>query len=302
MKYWWLEKYKNFKIIQVNELMQDVNYFLTMPKNYEQQYEKIKNTNIENLEEENLLILLYKIINTKNIKNNSLSKIISKLSSIPDNSLPSSDYSINEMIDEIKNLKITKPSKEKIVGSNICACYNCLNVFYVDMIKAVNKNNNCLCPFCMKPYLYFDSDYIPMNYNFVKLAHFYYYSSSLGCTFKEIKKILRKNIKVINDTYNEKDIKLNNYLIDKRLKALDEKIMSKNIYDILIKKENNMEYEISIYIDEIQEDISLKLFIFLITLIEVLINSIYLKNIIIKTENKNIAKNLEVMITSLYRS
>ena len=170
------------------------------------------------------------------------------------------------------------------------------------MIKAVNKNNNCLCPFCMKPYLYFDSDYIPMNYSFVKLAHFYYYSSSLGCTFKEIKKILRKNIKVINDTYNEKDIKLNNYLIDKRLKALDEKIMSKNIYDILIKKENNMEYEISIYIDEIQEDISLKLFIFLITLIEVLINSIYLKNIIIKTENKNIAKNLEVMITSLYRS
>ena len=28
MKYWWLEKYKNFKIVEINDLIKDVNYFL----------------------------------------------------------------------------------------------------------------------------------------------------------------------------------------------------------------------------------------------------------------------------------
>ena len=31
MKYWWLEKYKNFKIVEINDLIKDVNYFLIMP-------------------------------------------------------------------------------------------------------------------------------------------------------------------------------------------------------------------------------------------------------------------------------
>ena len=45
MKYWWLEKYKDFKIIQIPELTQDVNYFLTMPKNYDKKYQDLKNNN-----------------------------------------------------------------------------------------------------------------------------------------------------------------------------------------------------------------------------------------------------------------
>jgi len=299
MKYWWLEKYKNFKIIQVNELINDVNYFLTMPKNYEKKYNELKNENIDNLDEEDLLIILYKIINTKNIKNNNLSKIINKLLTIPDNSFPSSDYSLKEMLDEIKDLRLNKPTIEKLEYSNICVCYNCLNIFYVDKIKAINKSNNCLCPFCMKSTLYFDSDYIPMNYSFIKLAYFYYQSSSLGCTFKEIKKIIKKNIKVVNEKYNEKDINLNIHLSDNKIKGIDEKIISKKIYDLLLEKENNMEYEVCIYIDNIKNDYSKKILIVLITSIEILTNSIYLKNIKIKTNNKIIFNEL---INEIYNS
>ena len=76
MKYWWLEKYKNFKIVEINDLIIDVNYFLIMPKNYEKIYQEIKNEDISNLEEEELLILLKKITTTKNLKNNQLRKII----------------------------------------------------------------------------------------------------------------------------------------------------------------------------------------------------------------------------------
>ena len=79
MKYWWLEKYHDFKIIQVKELQEDINYFLTMPKNYEKQYQLLKEKDIDTLEEEELLILLKRTVNTKKIKDNSLSYIIEKL-------------------------------------------------------------------------------------------------------------------------------------------------------------------------------------------------------------------------------
>ena len=49
-----------------------------------------------------------------------------------------------------------------------------------------------MCPYCLKQTLYFDNDYIPMNYTFIKLASIYYGISSLGCSFREIKKILKK--------------------------------------------------------------------------------------------------------------
>ena len=50
MKYWWLEKYKNFKIVEINDLIKDVNYFLIMPKNYEKIYQEIKNEDNKKLE------------------------------------------------------------------------------------------------------------------------------------------------------------------------------------------------------------------------------------------------------------
>ena len=119
MKYWWLEKYKNFKIVEINDLIKDANYFLIMPKNYEKIYQEIKNEDISNLEEEELLILLKKITTTKNLKNNQLRLIIEKLLLIPDNSFPNSDYTLLEELTEIKNLKQNSPLKEKINSNNI---------------------------------------------------------------------------------------------------------------------------------------------------------------------------------------
>ena len=71
MKYWWLEKYRNFRIVQINELSNDVHYFVTMPTNYNQQYQFLQNKSLDTLEEEELLIIIRKIVDTKNIKDNS---------------------------------------------------------------------------------------------------------------------------------------------------------------------------------------------------------------------------------------
>ena len=298
MKYWWLEKYKNFKIIDITELKEDINYFLTMPKNYEKKYEELKNKDIDDLEEEELLILLKKIITTKNIKDNSLTKIIKKLLLIPDNSFPKSDYSIEEMLNEIKLLKENFPYQKKIENNNIGICYNCLNIFYVDKIKSVNKKNLCLCPFCLKSNLYFDNDYIPMNYTFLKLTNIYYKTSKLGCRFKEIKKILKKNVKVIENSKTENSVDLTEILSSK-IKPIDEKIISKKIYDLLIKKDKNLEYETTIYIKKIDKDIELKLLILLISIMDILSNSVYLKEVKIVSNDKKIIKELRYLLKVL---
>lgn len=297
MKYWWLEKYKDFKIIEISELTNDINYFLTMPKNYEKKYELLKDKDINLLEEEELLILLKKIVTTKNIKDNSLIIIINKLLEIKDNSFPKSDYSLKEMLDEIKDLKNNYPYQEKLETNNIAICYNCLNVYYVDKIKSVNKKNLCLCPFCLKSNLYFDNDYIPMNYTFIKLANIYYKTSSLGCRFKEIKKILKKNVKIIEETNNKNIIDLTEILSTK-IKPIDEKIISKTIYDLLIKKESNLDREVTIYIKKIEKDLFIKLLILLVSIIDVLSNSIYLKEIKI-ISNKEVSINLKQLIKIL---
>lgn len=291
MKYWWLEKYKKFKIIEITELANDINYFLTMPKGYEKKFELIKDEDINLLDEEDLLILLKKIVATKNIKDNSLSIIIKRLLEIPDNSFPRSDYSVSEMLEEIKNLKRNYPYKEKIENNNIAICYNCLNVFYVDKIKSINKRNLCLCPFCLKSKLYFDNDYIPMNYTFIKLANIYYGTSTLGCTFKEVKKILKKNVKVVEYKKEENDIDLTDVFTQK-IKPIDEKIISKKIYDLLKKTEENFDYSVTLYIKEINKDIEFKLLILLVSIIDVLSSSIYLKEIIINT-NKELSKEFK---------
>lgn len=290
MKYWWLEKYRNFKIIQMKELLEDVNYFLTMPKNYEKQYQILKDKDVNTLEEEELLIILKKIINTKNIKDSSLIIIIEKLLKIPDNSFPTSDYTFSEMLEEIKNLKTNPPVKSKLENNNLAICYNCLNIFYVDRIKSVNKNGLCVCPYCLKSKLYFDNDYIPMNYTFIKLASIYYGVSSLGCTFKEVQKIVRKSIKVGNYIKKGECIDLTDILKNK-IGPIDEKKVSKKIYNLLKKKEENFDYSVTLYIKEINKDIESKLLILLVSIMDILSGSIYLKEITIDT-NKEASKEL----------
>jgi len=294
MKYWWLEKYKNFRIVQINELVNDINFFLTMPKDYDKKYEFIKNMDISILDEEDLLILLNKIVITKNIRDSSLSKIINKLLLIPDNSFPVSDYSIEEILEEIKNLKYNYPYKEKLESNNIAICYNFFNVFYVDKIKNINKKEFCLCPFCLKSKLYFDNDYIPMNYTFIKLANIYYRTSTLGCKFKEVKHILKKNVKVVEDKKKETSIDLTD-IFNKKIELIDEKIVNKKIYDLLIKQENNFNYSVDIYIREINEDVEFKLLILLIVIIDILSSCIYLKNITVNT-NKDVSKQLKKIL------
>jgi len=280
MKYWWLEKYNNFKIIQIKELQDDVNYFLTMPKNCEKKYELLKNKDINTLEEEELLIILNIIVNTKNIKDSSLSIIINKLLEIPDNSFPASDYTFKEMLEEIKNLKTNLPLKNKIDNNNLAICYNCLNIFYVDKIKSVNKKDLCLCPFCLKSRIYFDNDYIPMNYTFIKLANMYYGISSLGCTFKEIRKITQKGISTTTGNKEKNNLDFNEIFSQSKIKPIDEKIISRNLYKKLMIEESNLINNKNIYISKLEKQISNTILeIILVTLIELLSNTIYLKEV-----------------------
>jgi len=105
--------------------------------------------------------------------------------------MPDTSYTIREMLDEIKNLK-TYNSKDKISSNNISACFHCLEVFYVDKIKYVNKKGQCLCPYCRKATLYFDNDFVPMDHNFLRLSKLYYGTTSLGCKFVNIQKLLKR--------------------------------------------------------------------------------------------------------------
>lgn len=287
MKYWWLEKYRNFKIIQVKELQEDVNFFLTMPKNYEKQYQILKEKDLNTLEEEELLIVLKKIANTKNIKDNSLNIIIQKLLLIPDNSFPPSDYSLKEQLEEIKNLKNNPPVESKLENNNIAICYHCFNIFYIDKIKKVNKNGLCLCPYCLKPKLYFDNDYIPMNYTFIKLANIYYHISSLGCSFHEVKKIIKKGLITEIKEKEIDSIDFAQIFSNKKIMPIEEKIIHRKLYQELIKKEKEWIHKTSLYLPKLNPKIRETILeIVLVALLETLSNTIYLKEIKIIFENE----------------
>ena len=296
MKYWWLEKYRDFKIIQIKELQDDINYFLTVPKSYKKQYEVLKDKDVNLLEEEDLLIILKKIVDTKNIKDNSLNIIIEKLLQLPDNSFPTSDYTLQEMLMEIKGLKSNLPFQSKIENNNLAICYHCLNIFYVDKIKNVNKKNLCLCPYCLRTTLYFDNDYIPMNYTFIKLASLYYGISSLGCSFKEMQKIIKKSVTVITSKEKKDSIEFNKIFDGRKISPLDEKKIYRKLYQEFMKKEKEVAYFARIYISSLfKNNSTLLLEILLVGMLEVLSNAIYLKEIQVvfeKEEDKRIFASL----------
>lgn len=198
MKYWWLKKYKGLKIKSIPELQRDVNSYFVMPKNYRDRYTAIKLCEIETLEEEDLKIYLYTLLNHEKIKNNRIIKIIDKLLEIPDNFLPATNYTLEEMLEEIKQLKTNPPLEEKLSTNNIAGCHNCLEVFYVDKIKYVNKKGYCLCPYCKSSNLLFDNDLCPMDDNFLRLAKLVLGTTTLGCKFKHIQKLAKKSIKIVN--------------------------------------------------------------------------------------------------------
>jgi len=198
MKYWWLKKYKGLKIKSIPELQKDVNSYFVMPKNYKDRYTAIKLSEIETLEEEDLKIYLYTLLNHEKIKNNKIIKVIDRLLDIPDNFLPATNYTLEEMLEEVKELKNNPPLEEKLSANNVAACPNCLEVFYVDKIKYVNKKGYCLCPYCKNSNLFFDNDLYPMDDNFLRLTRFVIGTTSLGCKFKHIQKLVKKSIKVVS--------------------------------------------------------------------------------------------------------
>lgn len=287
MKYWWLEKYRNFKIIQINDLIEDVDYFLTMPKNYKNQYLLIQDKDMKSLEEEELLILLTEIVHTKNIKDNKLNIIIDQLLTIPDNSFPESDYTLSEMLEEIKELRYNLPYQEKLENNNIAICYHCFNIFYVDKIKSVNQKNLCLCPFCHSHKLYFDNDYIPMNTTFIKLAHLYYHTSDLGCTFHEIQKILKKCVTTEIGKKEKTSLCFSEIFSTKKITPIDEKIISRQIYQEFMIKNKDLLDEVNIYIPNLDEKVVNSILIILIvSIMEALSSTVYLKRVKIIFQNQ----------------
>lgn len=295
MKYWWLNKYKHLVVKMIPNLIIDLNYFLIMPKNYLKLYEKIKLLPVSELKEQELLINLYVLINSKNLKDNRVLLIIDELLKVPDTNLPISDYSLKDIIEEIKNLKNNLPIQEKLDFNNIAACYTCRQIFYIDKITSVNKRGYCLCPFCRKPTIYFDNDYIPMNTSFIKLASLYYNISPLGCNYLNIKKLLKKNVEItISNIITTSTVienskrrrKQTSYYVDcsclekKKISSLEEEIILKNYYDCFHKLEEEIEYETTIIVPEIREDrMSNLCYLLVLSIMDILSKSVYLKKI-----------------------
>lgn len=306
MKYWWLEKYQNLEMKMLPSLFLDVQYFLVVPKNYVEVYQKLKDVDIELLTEAELCILLYWISVTKTVKNNLLGKIIERLLLVPDTSLPISDYSLLEVIEEIRSLKNRRAMIGQMGCNNIAACDSCLNVFYVDQIKATNSKGQCLCPFCLKNRLYFDNEYIPMNYSFLFHSRLFYSTSNLGCNYQKLKKLLKKNVKILDDdsTMNLKDsildLEFGEYLEQfqiKKITSLDEPRIIKGFYDFFLRIEEYGSYKATLILSW-ENDCNLFQISYLLILscAFVLENFFYLKEIHLVIKNKKLRTQLKKVL------
>lgn len=196
MKYWWILDYiPFFENIDratlrskkgketLNQFLSDYSYHCTIPVHYLSYFKKIKNYPISQLSDCGLQMMLAYYIYQGKIEeglleeallNHRIFDLLMAMKKIPDTSLPATDYTISEMVEEIKHLPSLIPTVEKVKSSNIGACYHCRNIFYIDAIYQKNKKGECLCPYCDSTTLFFDSDYIPMDSNFLMLAYLIY--------------------------------------------------------------------------------------------------------------------------------
>lgn len=309
MKYWWLEKYQNLEVKMLPELFLDIQYFLTMPKNYLQVYKKIENLPISELSEEEMCIALYYISVTKNVKDNKICQIIEQLLLVPDTSLPISDYNLSEIIHEIWGLKKKKATVNQMDSNNVAACYSCLNVFYVDKITSINKKGQCLCPFCGKNKLYFDNELIPMNYSFLFHSKIFYGISELGCDFARMKKIIKRSISIIDKSVTKKnstDKELKQTLKPfqkKIIKGRDEPRIIKAFYDSLFISEKSGDYQAFLVINWEGEFNLFELsYLLLLSCTFALGNFFYLKHITLVIENKKLRVQTEKILKELIKS
>lgn len=319
MKYWWLKKYKGLKVKLIPELQKDINNYFVMPKNYKDRYSVIKLSEIDDLEEEDLKIYLYALLNHEKIKNNRIIKIIDKLLSVPDNFLPSTNYSLDEMLDEVKNIKSNPPLEEKMSTNNVGACPNCLEVFYVDKIKYVNKKGYCLCPYCKCSNLFFDNDLYPMDDNFLRLTRLVLGTTSLGCRFRHIQKLTKKMVKIerkvdcLTDSAvflksDKNDIKLLKdhveFLLEeisykKELTSKEEQVVNYRFQELFYLVEKNLISNIIIDVSIIKDNSYILNLSLLLLLLEQLGKNPYIKNIIILAENEKSYKLYSQLISTI---
>jgi len=290
-----------------------------MPKHYMDRYLAIKNSDITTLSEEDLRILLYSILNHEKIKNNRIILIIDRLLEFPDNSLPATNYSLEEMLEEIKGLREIYPVEDKLSSNNVAACHHCLQVFFIDKIKYVNKKGYCLCPYCRNSTLYFDNDFIPMDENFLRLTKLVYDVTPLGCKFTNLQRLLKKSIK-IQEKYPEEIVDTALFIKSKNSDVLLKKNhiefhLPEIVYkkQITSKEEMNVHYIMNEYFQIVEKNIISKVIIdtsiigrdytlsvtLLIFLIETLGKNPYLKEINLICKDKEWKKMYKSMIEVL---
>lgn len=339
MKYFWLEKYlkyfknftsddintKEYKKV-VNDFYNDFEFYITHLNYSKERYELIKKKPISKLNDYELFIMFYytvmetTIINgylNKILLDKSLYKLIKYMVKVPDTNLPITDYTFKEIVEEIKNLKTNLPTKDKIKNNNVCACYNCHSIYYVDNIHAVDENRLLLCPYCMDNKLYFDNDYIPMNNTFLRLATLYYKDNMKDIIDLYKDKVILKD-KVSNNKSLYLDLSNTNILKDKELEynkttnkyevscnlllnghtSKEELLISSTIYKYLLICEKNKYSEIEINLNDnyyhYSNDITINTII--VTILEYL-SKHYFTNI---NKMTIISKNLE--FNKLYNS
>lgn len=196
MKYWWFDLYLSFfqscykksrlsrgekKILQ--NFLIDYSYRFVVPIHYVEYYQKIRTIAPKRLSDCGLQLLLsYSIYHgiieqgylEKCILDGTISDLLHLMKKIPDTSLPATDYTEEDMLEEIKNLNHISKTIDKIKTNNVAACYSCRNIFYTDAVYQKNKKKECLCPYCNHSTLYFDNDFIPMDFNFLQYAYLYH--------------------------------------------------------------------------------------------------------------------------------
>ncbi len=222
MKYWWLTKYLSFlesldeKVLkskkekqELQNFLNDCRFSLPLSLNHDKKYKKVEQIPLTERNDYELVLSLTQILylgklDSSYLKHKLLDKtiyqIVSAMQKIPASYLPSTDYTLTDMLTEIVNLKDIDTSISKIQNNNLGACYTCEQIFYTDMIHQQSKSGACLCPYCNNTTLYFDNDYLPMDINFLYLAFLYHQSE---IPFLDLVSLFQE--RVILTTYQNQD-------------------------------------------------------------------------------------------------
>ena len=151
MKYWWIKKYlpffekieeKDLKTKKGKQILQDffkdANLFLTLPHHYMDLFLTLKEEDTKDYQLQ-LKLGYYLYLKTvdpiyfkKELVNKNFYKLLKEMEVIVDTYLPVTDYTMEDILEEVKDLPKVDTSISKKQNNNISACYSCRNVFYTD--------------------------------------------------------------------------------------------------------------------------------------------------------------------------